>query len=103
MKQPFLKKYQPKFLKEFFMEPAYIQLIKALIKMNNLNILLIGNTGCGKTSLLDAIIREYYNTPKMIHLISSILIIYRNKVFHTIEMKLRPFAKQLHQSLVKKK
>jgi len=65
MKQPFLKKYQPKFLKEFFMEPAYIQLIKALIKMNNLNILLIGNTGCGKTSLLDAIIREYYNTPKI--------------------------------------
>ena len=65
MKQPFLKKYQPKFLKEFFMEPAYIQLINALIKMNNLNILLIGNTGCGKTSLLDAIIREYYNTPKI--------------------------------------
>ena len=65
MKQPFLKKYQPKFLKEFFMETAYIQLINALIKMNNLNILLIGNTGCGKTSLLDAIIREYYNTPKI--------------------------------------
>ena len=29
--------------------------------MNNLNILLVGNSGCGKTSLLYATIREYYN------------------------------------------
>ena len=28
--------------------------------MNNLNILLVGNPGCGKTSLLYSIIREYY-------------------------------------------
>ena len=61
MKPPFLKKYQPQFLNEFFMDSAYIRLIDTLIKMNNLNILLIGNTGCGKTSLLDAIVREYYN------------------------------------------
>ena len=65
MKAPFLKKYQPKFLNEFFMDPAYIELIDSLIKMDNLNILLIGNTGCGKTSLLDAIVREYYKTPKI--------------------------------------
>ena len=30
--------------------------------MNNLNILLVGNSGCGKTSLLYATIREYYNS-----------------------------------------
>ena len=29
--------------------------------MDTLNILLIGNTSCGKSSLLDATIREYYN------------------------------------------
>ena len=29
--------------------------------MDNLNILLIGNNGCGKTSLIEATIREYYN------------------------------------------
>ena len=64
MNQPFLKKYQPKMLDEFFMDSAYIQLINTLIKMDNLNMLLIGNTGCGKTSLLDAIVREYYQTDK---------------------------------------
>ena len=62
MKPPFLKKYQPKFLNEFLMDTDYIELINTLIKMDNLNILLIGNTGCGKTSLLDAIVREYYKS-----------------------------------------
>ena len=32
-----------------------------MINMNNLNILLIGNNGSGKTSLIEATIREYYN------------------------------------------
>ena len=36
MNQPFLKKYQPKMLDEFFMDSAYIQLINTLIKMDNL-------------------------------------------------------------------
>ena len=31
--------------------------------MNNLNILLVGNPGCGKTSLLYSTIREYYQQP----------------------------------------
>jgi len=65
MNQPFLKKYQPKMLDDFFMDSAYIQLINTLIKMDNLNVLLIGNTGSGKTSLLDAIVREYYQTDKI--------------------------------------
>ena len=30
--------------------------------MNNLNILFIGNIGSGKTSLIEAVIREYYKT-----------------------------------------
>ncbi|GAF88793.1 unnamed protein product, partial [marine sediment metagenome] len=62
MEPSFLKKYQPKLFNEFFIDPAYIELMNTLIQMDNLNILLIGNTGCGKTSLLDAILREYYKT-----------------------------------------
>jgi len=65
MHLPFLKKYQPKRFPEFFIEPVYIQLLNTLIQMNNLNILLIGNTGSGKTSLMDAIIREYYQCDKI--------------------------------------
>lgn len=58
----FLKKYQPRFFKDFTIDDDYIQLLNTLINMNNLNILLIGNSGCGKTSLLYATIREYYKT-----------------------------------------
>jgi replication factor C subunit 2/4 len=67
MNIPFLKKYQPIFFKDFTIEKEYIELLNTLIDMNNLNILLVGNPGCGKTSLLYSIIREYYqreNIPK---------------------------------------
>ena len=56
----FLKKYQPIFFDDFIIDEEYIQLLKTLINMNNLNILLIGNSGSGKTSLLYATISEYY-------------------------------------------
>lgn len=60
MNTQFLKKYQPLFFKDFTIEQQYIELLNTLINMNNLNILLLGNSGCGKTSLLYATIREYY-------------------------------------------
>jgi len=60
MNDQFLKKYQPKRYKDFVIDPAYPQLLGTLIEMDNLNILLIGNAGSGKTSLLEATIREYY-------------------------------------------
>mgnify|MGYP001302125625 FL=1 len=62
MNVPFLKKYQPQFYKEFIIDNDYIQLLNTLIEMDNLNILLIGNNGSGKTSLIEATIREYYNS-----------------------------------------
>ena len=65
MNIPFLKKYQPKLFKDFIIDEEYIELLNTLINMNNLNILLIGNAGSGKTSLLHAIIREYYKTDKL--------------------------------------
>jgi DNA polymerase III delta prime subunit len=61
MNIPFLKKYQPVYYKDFIIEEDYINLLKTLLDMDNLNILLIGNNGCGKTSLIEATIREYYN------------------------------------------
>ena len=65
MNLPFLKKYQPKKYNEFVIDEAYIQLLKTLIDMNNLNILLIGDSGTGKTSLIEATIREYYQLDKI--------------------------------------
>ena len=57
----FLKKYKPLRFADFFIGKFLIKLFKTLIKMDSLNILLIGNSGSGKSSMLDAIIREYYN------------------------------------------
>ena len=65
MHETFLKKYKPKMYKDFIIEPEYIDLLNTLIEMDSLNILLIGNSSCGKSSLLDATIREYYSIEKI--------------------------------------
>ena len=62
---PFLKKYKPLRYPDFFIDKMLIKLLKSLIDMDSLNILLIGNSGSGKTSLLDATIREYYDVKKI--------------------------------------
>ena len=42
------------------MNPNLIEILTTLINMENLNLLFIGDMGCGKTSILNALIREYY-------------------------------------------
>ena len=59
--QLFLKKYQPLYLKDFEITEEMKSILYALINMNNLNILFIGDIGSGKTTFLNAVIREYYN------------------------------------------
>ena len=60
MELPLIYKYQPQLLNQFEMDQELLHLIKTLIKMNTLNILFIGDSGSNKTSLINAIIREYY-------------------------------------------
>jgi len=56
----FIDKFQPIYFKDFEIDDKIIEILKTLINMNNLNILLIGDMASGKTSLLNAIIKEYY-------------------------------------------
>jgi len=65
----FIDKFQPIYFKDFEIDDKIVEILKTLINMNNLNILLIGDMASGKTSLLNAIIREYYigNNPKDYH------------------------------------
>ena len=65
MNIPFLKKYQPKKYKDLSIGKEFIELLSSLIEMDNLNILLIGNSGCGKTTIIKATIREYYKIDKI--------------------------------------
>jgi replication factor C subunit 2/4 len=56
----FIDKFQPIYFKDFEIDDKIIEILKTLINMDNLNILLIGDMASGKTSLLNAIIKEYY-------------------------------------------
>ena len=64
--QLFIHKYQPIYFEDFGKNNEVIDILKSFILMDNLNILLLGNIASGKTSLLNAIIKEYYKdyTPK---------------------------------------
>ena len=56
----FLSKYQPQLLEHFTINSSVINTLYELIKLNKLNILFIGDVGTGKTTFLNALIREYY-------------------------------------------
>jgi DNA polymerase III delta prime subunit len=62
----FIHKYQPLFFNDFGNDNEVVNILKTLILIDNLNILLIGDIATGKTTLLNALIREYYYgyTPK---------------------------------------
>ena len=62
MELPFIYKYQPVFLDDFEINDEIIVLIRTLISMDSLNVLFVGDAGCGKSSLISAITREYYQS-----------------------------------------
>jgi DNA polymerase III delta prime subunit len=55
-----IQKYQPLYFNDFDIDSDIINVFRAMILMDNLNILLIGNMASGKTTFLNSIIREYY-------------------------------------------
>jgi DNA polymerase III delta prime subunit len=65
MENSFLKKYKCNKFSDFIIEKQFVELLNTLIKMDNLNILFIGNQGTGKTSLIDSTIQEYYKVDKL--------------------------------------
>ena len=62
----FIHKYQPLYFNDFGDDNSVVNMLKTLILIDNLNVLIIGDMASGKTSLLNALIREYYigHTPK---------------------------------------
>jgi len=62
MELPFMARFQPLYFKDFEIDEEIIILLNTLLKMDNLNVLYIGDSGCGKSSLIKATIREYYNS-----------------------------------------
>jgi DNA polymerase III delta prime subunit len=62
----FLNKYQPTRFSDFETDSEMIDILNTLININNLNILFIGDIGCGKTAFLNAVIREYYKMNSLV-------------------------------------
>ena len=60
----FITKYKPYYIDDFCASLKFKSLLKMLLDINDLNILFIGNTNSGKTTLLFALIREYYGLTK---------------------------------------
>ena len=58
--QPFISKYKPYLIEDFCMDSKLKSVLRTLLEIDDLNILFIGNSCSGKTTLLNALIREYY-------------------------------------------
>jgi len=89
----FIQKYKPYSIDEFCEDNNKLKIVlNTLLKIEDLNILLIGNTCSGKTTILNAIIREYYNINQN-HTIPDHNILYINNLkeqgigFYRNEMK----------------
>jgi len=75
----FLNKYEPMYFKDFETDPEMIEIMNTLINIDNLNILFIGDIGCGKTAFINAVIREYYK--------SSQVDLYDDNILHINSLK----------------
>ena len=60
MELPFIYKYKPTKFDEFEIDSEIIEILKTLITMEQLNILFLGDPGCGKSSLIYTLVKEYY-------------------------------------------
>lgn len=73
MKSLLIDKHKPRYLEDFNLEKSYIDYIDQIIFNTDLNILLYGMSGTGKTRLIDAIIYRYYGVTSMSTVKNNIL------------------------------
>ena len=56
----FIQKYKPTRFCDFEIDYDIVSVLQTMVEMNSLNILFIGDVGSGKTSFINALIKEYY-------------------------------------------
>ena len=105
MSETFISKYKPYSLKTFCMNPKTKSALETLFLINDLNILFIGDTGMGKTTVLYCLLRDYYGLSKTDNLPETNIMFINNLKeqginFYRNEMK--TFC-QSHSSILHKK
>lgn len=55
------QKYKPTKLDDFLIKDDFVNIVKSFISIDNLNIIIVGGMTTGKTSLIDLIIKNYYD------------------------------------------
>jgi DNA polymerase III delta prime subunit len=60
----FVIKYKPYYIRDFSFHPDLLEAVQELIRLDYLNLLFVGESSTCKTTLLYAIIREYYGLTK---------------------------------------
>ena len=75
MNKLLIEKYEPRFLEDFNYDRDYIEYIDSITRDTDLNILLYGNLGSGKTLLINAILYRYYGVQTMKDIKNNILYI----------------------------
>ena len=61
MELSFIQKYIPRQYKDFYFEDKFCDFLHFLTKVDNINTIFIGSPESGKTSLLNVIIKQYYD------------------------------------------
>ncbi len=96
MNKSFLTKYKPIFFNDYKIHHNIIKTIDILIQLNSMYILIIGNEGIGKTTILNSIIYEYYKNVDDTIINSNIL--YINNLKEQGIMYYRTFVKTFCQT-----
>lgn len=60
MEETLLTTYRPGSVHDFYLPPQVLEVIHVLSRLDALNVLIIGDTGGGKTSLVESIIKLYW-------------------------------------------
>lgn len=60
MDEPFIFKYKPSTINDLELDVSLKNLLKLIININELNLLIVGSTGSGKSSLINIIINMYF-------------------------------------------
>ena len=72
MNTSFIKKYRPTKFEDMVYNDDFKQIISGLIEMDYLNVLFIGCQGCGKTTLIECILSNYYKHEPYSHNVLAI-------------------------------